>query len=219
MEYPSTTSKSRSPVAWLTSFWEHGDRLFKVVILFSALSIVFLVLAIFYELWQNSALTRHTFGWSFLTTTRWDPAIDNIFGAFPFILGTLITSLLAMLIAVPVGLGVAIFLAELSPNWLRQPVGLLVELLAAVPSVVYGLWGLFVFIPTVVRPLSQGLNSSLGFIPLFAGPVFGPSRLAAGLILSIMVLPTISAVSRDVFRAIPTPNAKQPSLSGRQNGR
>jgi phosphate transport system permease protein len=108
-----------------------------------------------------------------------------------------------LLIAVPIGLGVAIYLAELSPDWLRQPLGLLVELLAAVPSVVYGLWGLFIFIPVFVRPLAERLRDWLGFLPLFAGPVFGPSRLAAGLLLAIMILPTIAAVSRDVFRAIP----------------
>ena len=95
------------------------------------------------------------------------------------------------------------FLAELAPAWIRVPVGTLVELLAAVPSVVFGLWGLFVFVPIVVKPLGIALNSSLGFLPLFAGPVFGPSRLAAGLLLAIMVLPTITAISRDVFLAIP----------------
>ena len=113
------------------------------------------------------------------------------------------TSLVALLIAVPISLGAAIFLAELAPRWLAQPVGVLVELLAAVPSVVYGLWGLYAFIPLFVRPISQGLSQSLGFIPLFEGPVFGPSRLAAGLILTIMILPTITAISRDVFYAIP----------------
>jgi phosphate transport system permease protein len=112
--------------------------------------------------------------------------------------------LVALLFAVPVGLGIAIFLAEVSPSWLRQPLGLLVELLAAVPSVVYGLWGLYTFVPVFVRPVGQSLNKSFGFFPLFEGPVFGPSRLAAGLLLAIMVLPTIAAVSRDVFRAIPS---------------
>jgi phosphate transport system permease protein len=121
----------------------------------------------------------------------------------PFILGTLTTSLIALLVAIPLSLGTAVFLAELAPNWLRQPLGFLVELLAAVPSVVYGLWGLFVYIPVLIRPLAEGLNKSFGFLPLFTGPVFGPSRLAAGLLLAIMVFPTITAVSRDVFLAIP----------------
>ncbi len=185
------------------SLWEHGDRLFRAVITLAGSAVIVLVLAIGYELWRNSQLARQAFGLSFLSTTSWDPALNRVFGAFPFIQGTLVTSLLALLIAVPVGIGIAVFLAELAPAWLRQPLGLMIELLSAVPSVVYGIWGLFAFIPGVVRPLSQGLNSALGFLPLFEGPVYGPSRLAAGLILAIMILPTIAAVSRDIFRAIP----------------
>lgn len=197
-------NKTKPPhVTRLSTYWEHGDLLYRVVIFLAGLGIVFLVLAIGYVLWQNSSLARQTFGLSFLTTTSWDPALDNVFGALPFIYGTVITSLVALIVAVPVSLGVAVFLAELSPKWLRQPLGFLVELLAAVPSVVYGLWGLFVFIPVVVQPLARGLNSTLGFLPIFSGPVFGPSRLAAGLLLAIMILPTIAAVSRDVLRAIP----------------
>jgi phosphate transport system permease protein len=184
-------------------FWQHGDRLYRALLLLASLLVLLLAVGIGYELWQNSALSRQAFGWKFIITTEWDPALNQTFGALPFILGTLITSAIALLVAVPLGLGTAIFLAELSPNWLRQPLGFLVELLAAVPSVVYGLWGLFVFIPIFVRPLAEGLNKSLGFLPLFTGPVFGPSRLAAGLLLAIMVFPTISAVSRDVLLAIP----------------
>jgi phosphate transport system permease protein len=108
-----------------------------------------------------------------------------------------------LLIAIPVALGAAIFLAELAPASIARPVGTLIELLAAVPSVVYGLWGLFALIPVLVKPLGGALAGSLGFIPLFAGPVFGPSRLAAGILLAIMVLPTITVIARDVFRAIP----------------
>jgi phosphate transport system permease protein len=185
------------------SFWEHGDRLFRAVIALAGSAVIVLVLTIGYELWRNSQLARQTFGLSFLTNTSWDPALDQVFGAFPFIQGTLVTSLLALLIAVPIGIGIAVFLAELAPTWLRLPLGLMIELLSAIPSVVYGIWGLFAFIPSVVRPLSQGLNSALGFLPLFEGPIYGPSRLAAGLILAIMILPTVAAVSRDVFRAIP----------------
>ncbi len=183
--------------------WQHGDGLFAGLTLLATLLVLALVFAIGYELWRNSELSRAAFGWGFLTSSRWDPALDRVFGAVPYIQGTLVTSAVALLIAVPISLGVGIFLSEVAPPWLRQPLGLLVELLAAVPSVVYGLWGLFAFIPTFVRPLAQALNARLGFLPLFAGPVFGPSRLAAGLILAIMILPTIAAVSRDVFRAIP----------------
>lgn len=189
--------------ARLITFWQHGDRLFYALVSVAALLVLALVATIGYQLWQNSALSRQEFGWGFLLSSRWDPALDRIFGALPFISGTLVTSLVALLISVPVSLGVAIFLAELAPSWLRQPLSFLVELLAAVPSVIYGLWGLFVFIPTIVRPLGEFLNHWLGFLPFFAGPIFGPSRLAASLILAIMVGPTITAISRDVFRAIP----------------
>lgn len=187
----------------LTTFWQHGDRLFYGLVLLATLLVLSLVFAIGYQLWVNSALSRQAFGWGFLFSSRWDPALDHVFGALPFISGTLVTSLVALLISVPISLGVAIFLAELAPDWLRQPLSFLVELLAAVPSVIYGLWGLFVFIPVLVRPTGVLLNDRLGFLPFFTGPVFGPSRLAASLILAIMVGPTIAAISRDVFRAIP----------------
>ena len=196
-------SPSASPLARIRYFWQHGDRLYRLLLWLAALLVLLLVVAIGFELLQNSALSRQAFGWGFITTTRWDPALDKIFGALPFILGTLVTSILALLVAVPLGMGTAIFLAELAPSWMRQPLGSLVELLAAVPSVVYGLWGLYVYIPFFVKPLSIGLTKSLGFLPLFEGPVYGPSRLAAGLLLAIMVFPTITAVSRDVFLAIP----------------
>jgi phosphate transport system permease protein len=187
----------------LKQTWQHGDWLYRFLLLVACLSVVLLVFAIGYELWQNSALSRQAFGWKFIVTSDWDPAINDSFGALPFILGTLVTSAIALIAAIPLGLGTAIFLAELAPNWIKQPLGFLVELLAAVPSVVFGLWGLFAYIPVFVRPSSEFLNKSLGFLPLFAGPVFGPSRLAAGLLLAIMVFPTVTAVSRDVFRAIP----------------
>ncbi len=194
------TTASAQPVR---RWWLHGDRLYQALLLLAVVLVIALVVAIGYELWQNSALSRRAFGWQFLTTTTWDPAISKTFGALPFVMGTLVTSAVALLLAIPLGIGSAVFLAELAPGWLSRPLGFLAELLAAVPSVVYGLWGLFVFIPVFVRPVAQLLSKSGGIIPLFAGPVFGPSRLAAGLILAIMVFPTITAVSRDVLRAIP----------------
>lgn len=181
---------------------KHGDVVFRALTILAALLILSAVLGIGIELWQNSALPRAKFGLPFLIGLDWDPVQQN-FGALPFLAGTLQTSLFAIILAVPIGVGIAIFLSELAPPWLSQPLGFLVELLAAVPSVIYGLWGLFVFVPILVKPTAQILNSTLGFLPLFEGPVFGPSRLAASLILAIMILPTISAVSRDVFRAIP----------------
>lgn len=191
------------PLSRLRQFMQHGDRLYRFLLIVAVLVVLVLVFGIGAELWNNSALSRQAFGWKFLITSTWDPALNYTFGALPFILGTLITSFLALLVAIPLGLGTAIFLAELAPDWLRGPLGFLAELLAAVPSVVYGLWGLFVFIPAFVRPSAALLNKTLGFLPLFQGPVFGPSRLAAGLLLAIMVFPTITAISRDVLRAIP----------------
>jgi phosphate transport system permease protein len=183
--------------------WQHGDWLYRLAILTACLLVILLVFAIGLELWRSSALSRQAFGWKFIYTSDWDPAISLTFGALPFIWGTFITSLIALIAAIPLSLGTAIFIAELAPNWFKQPIGFLVELLAAVPSVVFGLWGLFAYIPVFIRPTSELLNKSLGFLPIFEGPVFGPSRLAAGLLLAIMVFPTITAVSRDVFQAIP----------------
>ena len=175
-------------------------------------AVLALVLAIAFELWRSSALSRAAFGWTFLVSSKWDPALTDTFGALPYILGTLITATIALVGAVPLGLGAAIFLAELAPDWLGRPLGFLAELLAAVPSVVYGLWGLFAYIPAFVRPTSLLLERSFGFLPLFRGPVYGPSRLAAGLLLMIMVLPTITAVGRDVLRAIPN-NQREAALA------
>ena len=189
----------------------HGDRpWFGLIILMSVLVIAFM-LAIGYMLWLDSQPSRAAFGWSFLQPTSnpsWDPVKSN-FQAWPFVYGTLITSIIALLIALPISLGIAIFLAELCPTWLRTPLNWLVELLAAIPSVVYGLWGIFVFLPSVVTPIGTTLFDAFGNVPglgsFFAGPIpqSGASRLAASLILAIMIIPTISAVSRDVLLAIP----------------
>lgn len=192
----------QSPWSEIARRLEHGDVIFRALTVIAGLVVVLTAIAIGYELWQNSSLPRIKFGLEFLATSNWDPVVED-FGALPFLYGTLQTSFLALLIAVPIGLGVAIFLSELSPAWLRQPLGFLVELLAAVPSVIFGLWGLFVFIPIIAKPFGQFLASTLGFLPIFAGPVYGPSRLAASLILSIMILPTLVAIARDVLLAIP----------------
>ncbi len=199
-----TKSRARSStMEQVRRLSQHGDRLYQALLVLAALAVMALVVGIASELWQNSVLSRQAFGWKFLVTTSWDPALTKTFGALPFILGTLTTAVIALVLAVPLGMGAAIFLAELAPDWLGQPLGFLAELLAAVPSVVYGLWGLFAFIPVLVKPTAQGLEKSVGFLALFQGPVYGPSRLAAGLLLAIMVFPTITAVSRDVMRAIP----------------
>lgn len=142
------------------------------------------------------------FGLGFFAGSTWNP-VSGEFGVLPFVYGTLISSVLALLLAIPLGLGVAIFLSELAPGWLRTPVRFLVELLAAIPSVVYGLWGIFVLVPWVRSTLTPVLKSSLGFLPLFTGPPLGIGMLTAGLILAVMVVPFIVAVSTEVMRAVP----------------
>jgi phosphate transport system permease protein len=179
-----------------------------------------LIFAIGEMLWRESADARTAFGFGFLIPTKdpnWDPVNDQ-FQSWPFIYGTLLTSLAAIILALPISAGIAIFMAELCPAWLRLPLNWLIELLAAIPSVVYGLWGIFVFLPVVVAPVGQALFKSLGAIPgigaLFAGPVpvSGASRLGAAFILTIMIIPTITAVTRDVLLAIPN-NQREASLA------
>jgi phosphate transport system permease protein len=143
------------------------------------------------------------FGWRFLVTSTWDPVAGS-FGALPFVYGTLVSSALALLIAVPLSLGAAIYLAELAPFWIRPPIAFLIEMLAAVPSVVYGLWAIFVMVPWLRDGVQPALGRWLGFLPLFQGPPYGVGMLAAGLILSIMVIPYITSVSREVLLAVPT---------------
>jgi phosphate transport system permease protein len=143
------------------------------------------------------------FGLGFVFSSVWDPVRD-VYGALPFIFGTIASSLLALVFAVPISLGVAIFLSELAPNWVRGPVGFLVELLAAVPSVVYGLWGIFALAPWLRDTVEPLLARFLGFLPLFQGAQHGFGMLAGGIILAIMITPTISSVSREVLRAVPS---------------
>jgi phosphate transport system permease protein len=135
-------------------------------------------------------------------SSDWDP-VRGSFGALPFVFGTLVSSLLALLIAVPISIGVATYLAELAPGWIRQPFGFMVELLAAIPSVVYGLWGIFVLTPWLREHVQPALAATLGFLPFFQGTARGYGMLAGGLILAIMILPTIASVARDVMRAVP----------------
>jgi phosphate transport system permease protein len=191
----------------LSKLLHHGDRPWNVLLISVSLFVLFLIIVVAGLLWTQSEGTQKQFGIQFLLPTQaatWDP-VNQKYNAWPFIYGTLITALIAVLLAVPTGVGIAIFLSELCPEWLRAPLGTLIELLAAIPSVVYGIWGLFVFLPAVVVPIGTFLQKVLGFLPLFSGPLSlsGSSRLAAGLILAIMIIPTISAISRDVLRAIP----------------
>lgn len=197
---PSLDARAAAPVK--TS--ARGDQVFQIVITAFAVSIPLLlvIIAISIGLAAWPALSRS--GLSFITGSEWDVAAGK-FGAAPAIYGTVVSSALALIIATPLALGVSIFLSEIAPKWLRQPVGFLVDLLAAIPSVVYGLWGIFVLIPLIRDPIGPFLRDTLNLssTPLFSGPNYGYSMLAAGVILAIMILPFISAVTREVLLAVP----------------
>lgn len=179
------------------------DRIFHGASAIAAGVLVVLLVAIGVLLLVTSSETWSHFGLSFLVGSDWDP-VKGLYGALPFIAGTLMTALIGMVIAVPIGLLTAIFLAELAPPWLATPLGFLVELLAAIPSVVIGLWGVFILSPILRATVEDWLAGTIGkVIPLFAGPSFGVGIFAAGVILAIMVLPTIVSISREVINAVP----------------
>jgi len=179
-----------------------GDFIYKKLTQFFAFLVFLLVLVMGYEMYVGSKLSIDKFGWNFLVNSTWDP-VKEIFGALPAIYGTLISSFLALLISVPLGLGVAIFLSELSPNWLEKPLSFLTELLAGIPSVVYGLWGIFVLVPLLRNVVEPFLFKHFGNLPFFQGAPYGFGMMAAAIILSIMVLPIISSISRDVLKSVP----------------
>src|SRR3990172_4480648 len=180
----------------------YGDRLYRVALTGLALVLPLLLLALAGQLSVSAWPALERFGPSFLWSSTWDP-VAEIYGAAPMIFGTLASSFLALLLAVPLALGVAIYLTEFAPGWMRQPVAFLVELLAAVPSVVYGLWGIFVLIPFLRSHVVPPLTTLLGWTPFFDGVFYGNSMLAGGIILAIMVVPYIAAVSREVLLAVP----------------
>ena len=182
--------------------WNVGDFVFKHLTMLFAVGVLSLVFLMGWEMYRGSSDSIAKFGWNFLSASTWDPVRDE-FGAFPFLYGTLVSSLLALVIALPLGLGVAVFLAELAPSWLERPLSFLVELLAAIPSIVYGLWGIFVLVPWLRLEVQPWLGSHFGYLPLFQGPPYGFGMLAAGFILSVMILPIIASISRDVMLAIP----------------
>lgn len=163
--------------------------------------LIVIVAAIGVELYLQSRLSIEQFGWRFWTSDTWDPVMGE-FGARPFIWGTLYSSVLALILAAPIAIGIAIYISELAPNWLRRPLMFLTELLAAIPSIVYGLWGIFVLVP-LVRQLQVYTPEWLRAVPLFSGPPLGVGMLAAALILAIMVIPFTSSVAREVLRAVP----------------
>ncbi len=179
-----------------------GDLLFQRLLAASAGAVLVIVGAMLLALTVSAWPAIRRFGLAFFATSTWDPVAGQ-FGALPFVYGTAVSSAIALALAVPLGLGVAIFLSELTPGWLRAPIGFLVELLAAIPSVVYGLWGIFVLVPWVRASLAPPLKAVFGFLPLFEGPPLGVGMLTAGLILAVMVVPFIVAVSTAVMRAVP----------------
>lgn len=179
-----------------------GDEVTHLITLAAAFSIILITFLLVWQLWSGSKLPRHAFGWHFFETSKWDP-VSGDFGALPFIYGTVLTSAIGLFIAVPMGIFAAIFLAELAPRRISNLLTFLIELLAAVPSVIFGLIGIFVLIPilsTVVVPL---LKKVLGFLPIFSGPFYGVSYFSAGVILSLMIVPFIVSISREVLLAVP----------------
>jgi phosphate transport system permease protein len=180
-----------------------GDFIFEAIIGLFALSILIIAFLLFRELFIESALSRKTFGINFLATSTWDP-VNEVFGALPFIFGTLVSSFLALLIAVPFSLGIAIYLSELAPEKLRTPLSFIIELLAAIPSVIIGLWGIFILSPFIRDYLAPPLSTYLGFLPLFQGSTYVPSMLIGGVILAIMIIPITSSISREVIMTVPT---------------
>lgn len=204
-------SRLSSPTAaniTVSNFQRGGfvEGFFKNITRASALIVFAMVIAILVSLWLGALPALQKFGPGFLTSSEWNPVTEN-FGALPAIFGTLVTSAIAMLIGVPVSFGIAIFITELSPMWLKRPIATAVELLAAIPSIIYGMWGLFIFAPLFADHVQPWVTDNLGDLPLigalFQGPPMGIGVFTAGLILAIMVIPFISSVMRDVFEVVP----------------
>ncbi len=205
MATTTTTVPSAGPVAGSRSFLSRlrdGDEIARLVTFLFAASVVLLTLLLVFELWRGSVLPRHKFGFSFFRTSVWDPIFDQ-FGALPFIYGTLVTAIVSLLIAVPLGIGAAIFLAELAPARISDTLEFFIDLLAAVPSVIYGLLGVFIVVPLMRDYVQPGLKNTLGFLPFFTGPAYGLGFLTAGVVLAIMVIPFIISVSREVLLSVP----------------
>jgi phosphate transport system permease protein len=179
-----------------------GEELAHLITATAAATIFLITGMILFELFSQSAISRHQFGWSFLWTSTWDPVAGN-FGALPFIYGTVVTSALALLIAIPLGVGAAIFLAEMAPMGLSNGLTFLIELLAAVPSVIYGLLGIFVLVPILQHSVVPALKTVLGALPIFQGAFYGVSIFSAGIVLAVMIVPFIISVSREVLLSVP----------------
>ena len=179
-----------------------ADHAFEWLTLAMSLLVVLLVFLVGWQLSHGSGLAIRRFGWDFLVRRTWDPVSEN-FGALPFIFGTMVSSLIALIIAVPLSIATAVFLTELAPLSIRQPLVSLIEMLAAIPSVLLGLWGVFVMVPWLRDYPFAFLKETLGWTPLFSGPVYGTSMLAGGIIIAIMIMPIITSVSREILRSVP----------------
>jgi phosphate transport system permease protein len=197
--------KSAGPMSGSRSFLaklRDGDEIVRLITLIFAATVVLITAALVWELWTNSALPRQKFGLNFFVTSVWDPIADQ-FGALPFIYGTMVTSMVALVIAVPLGIGAAIFLAELAPPRVSDILQFFIDLLAAVPSVIYGLLGVFIIVPLMRTVIYPALNKPFGYLPIFKGPSYGVGFMTAGIVLAIMVIPYIISVSREVLLSVP----------------
>jgi phosphate transport system permease protein len=179
-----------------------ADRVFYLAMLACGLCVLALVGLIIYELITKSSLSWHAFGWKFFFQSDWDPVNDQ-YGALPFVYGTVVSSILALILAVPLAVGVAVFITEMAPRWLKSPLAFTTELLAAIPSVIYGLWAIFVLVPLLRQYVEPFLAKYFGWTSLFEGAPYGIGMLAAGVILAIMVVPIISSITREVMTAVP----------------
>jgi phosphate transport system permease protein len=204
----ATTPNAATPVDFsgnqrsLVRRWTGADDVAHFVTFLAAAALLVITALLVYQLWTLSAEARAKFGWTFFVSKTWDPVAGD-FGALPFIYGTVVTSAIALLIAVPLGVGAAIFLAELAPPKLSSSLTFVSDLLAAVPSVIYGLLGVFLLVPLMRKGIQPGLKAVLGFLPLFQGPAYGVGFLTAGIVLAIMVVPFVLSVSREVLLAVP----------------
>lgn len=200
---PDLANRDREPGRTAPIGSHIGDKTFRALATAFGVSVLVIPALMLVQLSISSAPAIQRFGLEFLKDSTWDP-VHHVFGALPFIYGTVVSSLIALALAVPVSLGLAIFLSEMAPQRLQKPLGFLVELLAAIPSVVYGFWGIFVLVPNLREYVQPFLGEYLGFLPLFQGPPLGFGMLAAGVILAIMIVPTITSISREVLKAVPT---------------
>jgi phosphate transport system permease protein len=211
MKVSQTTSAGNRPSPNAQANREMGDEIFKVAMLLCGAAVLGTLVLIVYELILRSGPSWHAFGFKFFGGQDWDP-VNEKFGAMPFIYGTLVSSLLALIIAVPLSIGVAVFTTEMCPKSLRNPLSFFVELLAAIPSVVYGLWAIFVLVPLLSNYIEPFLGKTLGWTGLFSGPPYGISMLAAGIILAIMIIPIISSITREVLMVVPQ-NQREAALA------